>query len=450
MSWKSWAKAGFLSTLLLAGVSQLLIARSRRMYVPPSHLQGHPVVYEQNVIPLDVADKLDGLMKELATFPVNTAAETVYSMKYPHIGEGQPLVNGSCTHPFLAPSPDRTLCTLPGRIDVGRHYVLSGGVEALKEPHPLLVSRVQSFIRYHWDFEKYEVMRDLFQAPNFLRLARAVCPADKQVLDPVQFNFVVNLPGQTVAAHVDAVMFWGADRFHVPQWLLAVMQFSGLFQDRFVDQVQIVAYIHRWRDANSSRAGRFVYFDDASGVPKAVPPEPLSGSSVDGSKVVHAAEVFEPHVIPPMLDKSKDSMLRWDGDGGADNGAWRLESGGELVASYTPDQLRFSIVYRARCFASEDERARYAAQKREGGPSGDGDMLPLAEILSTLKDGLVARGQAASRAALDALSPLDLATTLMDGYIRYPISHKAALPFNYCALKLKLPAAVAGLMDLIC
>jgi hypothetical protein len=47
------------------------------------------------------------------------------------------------------------------------------------------------------------------------------------------------VPGQTVAMHLDAPYFWGASRVSVPQWLLVSMVFSGLFQDKFVDQVQV-------------------------------------------------------------------------------------------------------------------------------------------------------------------------------------------------------------------
>lgn len=101
------------------------------------------------------------------------------------------------------------------------------------------------------------------------------------------------------------------------------MVFSGLFQDKFVDQVQVegticcifehtisfisyhfislaahlpllfplsfspqvVAYLHEWTD---DRGGAFVYWKDNSGKMHSVPPSPLSGSSVDGSKTVHA------------------------------------------------------------------------------------------------------------------------------------------------------------------
>ena len=122
--------------------------------------------------------------------------------------------------------------------------------------------------------EQHQVTKKLFADPSFRRAASSVCPPDKQVLDPFQTNLIAQLPGQTVAAHIDAVYFWGANRFQyviplpyhfahrgflgealknrcspflfacfsIPQWLLAVMAFSGIFQDRFIDQVQVVAY----------------------------------------------------------------------------------------------------------------------------------------------------------------------------------------------------------------
>ena len=75
------------------------------------------------------------------------------------------------------------------------------------------------------------------------------------------------MPGQTVALHLDAPYFWGADRFQFPQWLLASMVFSGLFQEQFIDQVQVVAYLHNWTDPGNLKAGRFIYWNDANDAP---------------------------------------------------------------------------------------------------------------------------------------------------------------------------------------
>ena len=420
-------------------------------------MRGHPVLFDPAVMPADVADELVSLMERLGEFRTHAADLKFYHTTHEHIGEATPLLGGRCEHPYLVPSSDRSSCVLPGRIDVARAYVKSGGVEALKEPHARLLSRVQSFARYHFNISEFPVVQALFARERFQRLAVDVCPRDKQVLDPFAFTFIVNLPGQSVAPHVDGVFFHGADRFHVPQWLLAVMAFSGLFRDRFIDQVQVVAYIHKWEDAGGARGGEFVYWPDASGVPRSIPPAPLSGSGVDGTKIVHAAKVYMPSADLPALDKSGVHALQY----APEAGRWALTTDGATRRTYAKDELRFSIVYRARCFASEGERERFASQRRGNAAAGEpSDMMPLADILATLKGDLARRDAggaaadgaavAARRAALDALPPLELAMRLIDGYARYPLSHTAAVPLNYCALKLIAPRWVGAVIDLIC
>jgi len=458
------------TAVVLAAVAGYSALRWARQVHLPAHMQGHTVVYDPHLLSPEIADELHVLMKQLRDFPTNAADLNFYKTAHEHIGEAVPMVNGSCSHPYLVPNPARTHCILPGRIDVARGYVVSGGVEGLKEPHPMLVSRVQSFGRYHFNISEFGVVERLFSDPRFQSLAKAVCPPDSQELDAFQFNFITNLPGQTVASHIDAPYFFGADRFHVPQWLLAVMVFSGLWTDRFVHQVQVVAYIHRWEDPTGARRGQFVYYNDSTGVPHEIPPAALSGSSVDGSKVIHAATVYMPDATLPLLDKSKVNLLRYVGgeatelEGSRDTNThaptqparaaetWELSANGAPVRTYNTSDLRFSVVYRARCFRDGAQRAAFAAQRREGGPAGSGDMLPLETILGTLKEDLVRRGRAGGRprAALDALPPLDLAMLLMDEYTRYPLSHTAAVPFNYCALKLKLPPALGSLLDWVC
>ena len=82
------------------------------------------------------------------------------------------------------------------------------------------------------------------------------------------FRGLCQIPGQTVPAHIDAALFWGATRNLYPQWLLAAMVFSGLFTDRFVDQVQVVGYLHEWQPESKpdGSAGQFVYVDLISSV----------------------------------------------------------------------------------------------------------------------------------------------------------------------------------------
>jgi hypothetical protein len=282
--------------------------------------------------------------------------------------------------------------------------------------------------------EDYPVVKALFDSEVFQQAATDVCPPDKLVLDPLQYNFIVSVPGQTVALHVDAVYMFGATRFHFPQWLLAVMKFSGLYEEEFIHQVQIVAYLHRWVD---DRDGQFVYWD-SNNQEKYIPPRPLSGSAVDGSKMVHAAMVYQPDADMPHIDKSVDTQLEYQGDD-----VWHLLAGGKLLREYTTDDLRITLVYRARCFASEEEKARYHAQT-------DADMMSLDSVLSTLSGDLVRRGRLSSVEKALAMPRVDLAEILLDEYIDYPLPPHAVVPYNYCALTTFLPESIGSLFSIVC
>ena len=215
----------------------------------PPHLLGNPCVHTPNLLTEEQADRLLAMTREVGEFQVNTRASVKSSVTHEHVGEATPLnEKGACDHPLLVPNLKRTHCVLPGRVDIGRHFIKHGGPEALKEDYDTLVSRVQSFGRFVYNLDEFPIMRELFNADDFQKAAKFICPKEKQTLDPLQFNVIINVPGQTVATHIDSVQFWGANRSHYPEWLLAAMSLSGLWQDRFVDQVQTVAYFHRWTD----------------------------------------------------------------------------------------------------------------------------------------------------------------------------------------------------------
>lgn len=124
----------------------------RRPHIP-AHLLGHPIVVVPDLLTPEQGAGLLSLVKRLKDYPVVTNAEGgFYNVTHEHIGEAQPAsFGGRCAHPYLVPSADRTLCILPGRVDVGRHLLLSGGADGLKERHASIVSRVLSFMRYHFD-----------------------------------------------------------------------------------------------------------------------------------------------------------------------------------------------------------------------------------------------------------------------------------------------------------
>lgn len=391
----------------------------------PHQLLDHTTYYYPSFIPEDTGRKLNELIRQMQNYTTNVVAGS-FSV-HEDIGEGEPLVGDVCTNSFLIPNSDKSKCILPQRIDIGKHFVMTGGVDANREFREAMISRVSSFGVYMIDsIENYPVINELFVSENFQTAAKKICPSDKQVLDPFQFNFIIQIPGQTVALHIDAPYFWGASRFQLPQWLLAAMVFSNLFADRFIDQVQVVGYLHD-RFPESGDGGDFVYYPDNKGYLD-VPSNPLSASAVDGSKVVHASTVYRPDFPGgiPYLNKDKTSKLRYDGDE-----KWSLLSNEELIREYNSSDIRISIVYRARCFRNTEEVNKYAETIRD---NNHPDSLTLEHVLATFENDLVKKGVLRAN-DVTSLSKFDLAMKILDTYVAYPYPSEnvAAIPFNYCA-----------------
>lgn len=423
----------------------------------PEHLLNHPVFVKENLIPPSIGEELIDLIKAIGEdqykgFPTNAADTLFYKTEHDHVGEAVPLTStGRCDHPYLIPNNDRTLCTLAGRIDIGRHLILTGGARGLREPYEKIISRVQSFGVYHFDLSSYDVVNKLFENPSFVDVAKKVCPADKQFLDPFQFNFIIQVPGQTVSTHVDGVYFWGASRFQFPQWLLAAMKFSGFWEDLFIHQVQVVGYLHRWKPKDSGANnfendddGSFVYWDTSAVEPKVVRPFPLSGSVVDGSKTAHAASVYRMSADIPYIDKSKRHWLRK----AKREDRWTLSNQVDgILRNYTYNDLRISMVYRGRCFKDQAEVDRFRSQLH--GKDGEDGRIPLDDVLNTFLKDLIKKGQIPKGSSLASLDRLNLALKIIDTYIKYPLPAGPLVPWNYCALPRIMPW-LGGVMSMVC
>ena len=420
----------------------------------PSHLLHHPVEYTHNLISEDTGTALKALVHEMAVFPSNIAADLKtggFKVRHPHIGEAEPTiavtdsagnVTYKCEHELMVPNADRTLCYLPQRVDVGKHFIYSGGVDGQRESFQSSIQRVTSFGRYYMGKEALDtrlpdLVKNLFQEPKFLDAAKRICPKDKQELDPFQFNVIMQIPGQTVASHIDAPYFWGADRLDFPQWLLAVMVFSNLFSEKFIDQVQVVGYLSdispklgATEEDIAGIGGEFIYYqDNDEGRYTKESAIYLAGSCVDGSKLVHASRIYKPGVQVPKMDKDKNSELVYVG-----SDKWEVRVEDEVVATYPDSDLRVSIVYRARCFADAAELTKYQNYKELQGE----DHMSLDFVLKTLVDNMVAKGAAV---ASDISMPrVDLAMKLMGFYIKYPwpsVDESPHMPYNYCLLSKK-------------
>ena len=190
----------------------------------PAHMLGHTITATPDIMDRATQQELLELLRQFgrAEGGIRTLDKDASSTKptHEHVGEALPLASGAgaaCAHRLMVPSADRSQCTLPQRLDIAKHFLTFGGTAALKERYAVSVGRLLSFGTYIFNPEAYPPIKRLFSSEKFLAAARGVCPRGKQHLDPFQFNIIVQLPGQTVATHIDGAYFWGASRFHVPQ-----------------------------------------------------------------------------------------------------------------------------------------------------------------------------------------------------------------------------------------
>ena len=167
---------GAAASLILAVLLPLVVQPWRSLHIPP-HMRGR-AFHERDLLDNRTAQALRALVKRLKEYPTNANDVSFYKTEHEHVGEALSLkANSTCADPYMVPDSTGTRCVLAGRIDIARHYILTGGLQGMREPFESLASRVQSFGRYMFDLEAYPEARALFADERFLRLARRVCPA---------------------------------------------------------------------------------------------------------------------------------------------------------------------------------------------------------------------------------------------------------------------------------
>jgi hypothetical protein len=211
----------------------------------------------------------------------------------------------------------------------------------------------------------------------------------REVVEPAIVYANVLLPGQELAVHTDVPEFRGANRTVLPQWLLVVMLHSGLFEAWRMPIATAICYF------GHASGGELTYFVD--GRPHTYEPRHDTAVVLDTDTVFHGVERVAGDEAP-LHALRRNMRLRHEGDQ-----RWTLRSAaGDVVHELATDDLRYSVSWKAYCFADEAERSAWATHA---------DDLTLEVILDRLLDDL---GEA--RPAADA----DLARLLIDRYIRFP------------------------------
>lgn len=224
----------------------------------------------------------------------------------------------------------------------------------------------------------------------------AVKVHDRPIVVPAIVFANAYVPGQELAVHTDVGEFRGANRTVTPQWLIIVMHHSGLFDDHRLRIATAISYF------GGGEGGALVYFPDGPAQPmQAFRPRHDSAVVMDTDSIFHG--VARVGGDESDVTKLRRGMQLVPGDDVCEV----LDADGALVTSYRPDEVRFSVSWKAYCFSDEDDRARWARHD---------DDLSLGHILAELEADL--REQGALEGARP--EPDEFGRLLIEHYVRFP------------------------------
>lgn len=190
---------------------------------------------------------------------------------------------------------------------------------------------------------------DFFIEHNaFASAARELHGRDIVVPSIVYANILV--PGQQLEVHTDLPEYRGADRRSVDQWLLLVMQHSGLFERWRLPIATAITY------AGGGRGGAFIYYPDGPAGPvRSYEPRHNTALVIDVDAIYHGVDVV-------AGDQAAAGTFRPGArieDVGGDTWVVRSADGSRTYAEYAGDDLRYSVSWKAYCFSDQEELATW-------------------------------------------------------------------------------------------
>jgi hypothetical protein len=281
------------------------------------------------------------------------------------------------------------------RHDAAMNYIQSGGRFGRKESLETAAFRTNYFREtYAYAEPLVPGIEKFLRHDGFIDAARSLYGRAIIVPAIVYANLLV--PGQELAVHTDVPEFRGCNRTKDPEWLMVVMHLSGLFEPWRMPIATAVSWFR------GCRGGAFAFYPDGPDAPpKTLPATHNTAILLDTDSVFHGVDrVADSAVTLPPLDLSM--RLVYEG-----NGTWRLGNDARIVARYSWDDIRFSISWKAYCFADEAELRRVREHS---------DDLTRDQILELLLNDLRKRG----RLQGDVPNGRALALLLIDEYIRFP------------------------------
>ena len=284
---------------------------------------------------------------------------------------------------------------LPARWDAVRNFLKTGGRLGRQESLETLAARTNYFRETY----AYGAKPAIAGIEPFLFHEGFACAArrlhGRPIVEPAIVFANLLVPGQELAIHTDVPEFRGVNRKRHPQWLIVVMRHSGLFEAWRMPIATAVAWFH------DCSGGEFVFYPDGPQAPPLAQPVRYNTALLlDTDSVFHGVDrVASAQPIAPL----RPGMRL----GQAGDRRWEVRDGERVVASYGWPDLRFSISWKAYCFADESERRAWAEHR---------DDLTVDAVVARLVDDLRSRHVVGA----DVPAGNELVDLLIDTYVPYP------------------------------
>jgi len=215
----------------------------------------------------------------------------------------------------------------------------------------------------------------------------------------------VMVPGQELAVHTDVPEFRGVNRKRHPQWLIVAMHHSGLFEEWRMPIATGVAWFH------DCEGGEFAFYPDGPAAPpRAHRVRFNTALLLDTDSVFHGVDRVAETPAAPMAPLRPGMRLRTAG-----GGRWEVVDGERAVAGYAWEELRFSISWKAYCFADEAERQAWAEHRRD---------LSVDEVVERLLADMRRRGVVGASAPAGN----ELVDLIIDTYVHFPAARPLRSP----------------------
>ena len=136
------------------------------------------------------------MFEDLGDFPA--AKQDWTSTEWISIGEEyEPTKDGKCPKAYTMLNKQTQKCQFPNRIDIGMHFIKTGGYNGWKESYSKMMQRLHPFINYQFDAYKRPEFVKLFEKNEFQQSVKHICGASNPYFKPFQLSMILNLPGQS-------------------------------------------------------------------------------------------------------------------------------------------------------------------------------------------------------------------------------------------------------------